>query len=316
MVYLNFVYGSPLATGYPHSLHDGFSTSATSPISGLSLGLELLLRPSLIWLRLNFLSIPVSFSLAAPVFIFSLVGLYLWGRRRGITWFKIFLVLVILLLPIWFFGNFMPYGYGDPEIARENSLTLGSSFIRYLLPLLALLPIWAVVALWAFAPSAQKPAFLTLLIVSILTFVFTPWGLIEKTLARLYFHNVSNFVLAHTEEKTVVLTSYWDVGVFPHRPVFTDTRGLSREKLKQLTGSILNGGYSVTYIEHRTDKQVGEFLTTDYPVEIVKGPFEKKDSFLARLPWPKSHYPVVLYIVKASAEKKAVNAALEPYTSK
>ena len=303
MVYLNFLYGSPLATGYPHSLHRGFSTLATSSISGLSLGLELLLRPSLIWLRLNFLSIPVSFSLAAPVFVFSLVGLYLWVRRRRITWLKASLGLVILLLPIWFFGNFMPYGYGDPEVARENFLTLGSSFLRYLLPLLALLPIWATVALSAFAPSAQKPALLILIAFSLFTFVFAPWGLIEKTLARLYFRNVSNFVLAHTGEKTVVLTCYWDVGLFPHRPVFTNTRSLSRQQLKELTDSILNGGYSIAYVEHRMDKQVGQFLTTNYPVEIVGGPLEKKGSFMARLPWPKSHYPVVLYIVKAPSNK-------------
>jgi len=226
-------------------------------------------------------------------------------RLRRITWLNAFLGLVVLLLPIWFFGNFMPYGYGDPEVARENFLTLGSSFIRYLLPFLALLPIWGVVALFAFAPSAQKPALFILVAFSLFTFVFAPWGLIEKTFARLYFRSVSNFVLAHTEEKTVVLTSYWEVGIFPHRPVFTRTQSLSKDQLGKLTASILHGGYSVAYVGHRIDEQVGEFLSTNYPVEIVRGPFEKKDSFLARLPWPKSHYPIVLYIVRASNGKKA-----------
>ena len=309
MVYLNFLYGSPLATGYPHLSHKGFSTSATSSISGLSFGLEILLQPSLRWLRLNLLPIPISFSLAAPVFIFSLVGLYLWMKSRRTTWLNASFGLMVFFLPVWFFGNLAPYGYDNPQVARENFLTLGSGFLRYLLPFFALLPIWGAVALSAFARSAQKPALVILVVLSLFTFVFAPWGLIEKTFARLYFRSVSNFVLAHTEEKTVVLTSYWDVGLFPHRPVFTRTRGLSKDQLEELTGSILNGGYSVAYVRHRMDEQVGEFLSINYPVEIVRGPFEKKGSFLAKLPWPETHYPIVLYIVKAPNEKEAGNAS-------
>ncbi|GAI48126.1 unnamed protein product, partial [marine sediment metagenome] len=167
-----------------------------------------------------------------------------------------------------------------------------SSFLRYLLPFFALLPIFTVIGIFELGSKARI-IFYTLLIFNLIIAFLGPHGLVEDIGARLYYKEVSDFLLKNTNEKSVIFSWYWGKSVFPDRIVFTK-KDLTNEELSKLINKITDYNYNIYYIHHKNSVDKERFLIDNYDLEIIKGPL-LKNPFLRLIKPPQNIYPIKMY---------------------
>lgn len=247
------------------------------------------LKPGVLINHFRFL--PAALLIAFPVVLFSLLGMLRRYRQKAAR-DLLLLTCILLVAGLLFFGNFETYGYGMHE------LNLHSSFLRYMLPGIALLPLWAVAAIpkvWS-----RSRMFLVAVAVNLAVAVAGPYGVAEMTMTRIYFDEVERFIKTNTTEKSVVFTCYWDKLIYPERQVFTmHTRHrYDEEVLLEIAEA---KGYDIYYIENPLQENVQKYMNTKYSVKTIEGP-ELSNPLLQMMPPPRKLYPVRLVRLK---ERKA-----------
>ncbi len=285
MIYNTQVYGSPFQTGYTMS---HLPTDTGTIISDLGETFDIA-TPSFnfLWSRLKWL-LP-ALTLAFPPLILALIGVTVglkYPEKRDIS-LLIWILLVILVL---FFG-----GRGSYGIARAE-LTLQSDILRYLLPFIALL---SIPAIWVIEKlnKARFQWVKLMVLLNLCVASFAHFGVIHTILNRLYMEDVTRFVLQNTDNKTVVISPYWNNRIDPYRMVWS-IANVPDETLNINVNSILQKGYSVALIYHKSDNEFFDMLE-DYPsTEKMTGP-DELHVLLQMLPVPiPSHvYPVKLYTI-------------------
>jgi len=293
MIYNKQIYGSPFQTGYTL----GRMPRAEGTIgSDLTMIIELFTNSTdLYWLRIKWF-IP-AFSLAFPPLLLALIGVISGigtPTRRSFT----LLIVLSLVVVFAFFGGRDTYGFA------KFDLTLQSSFLRYMLPFIALLPIptiWTLEKL-----KIAKLRWISLIILLNLGIAaFAHFGVIHTILNRLYMEDVTQFIIRNTGEKTVVISPYWDHIIFPDRLVHSRAID-SPDYLMSVTQSVLQTGYDVALIYHESDSAMLDTLDKTIILDSVTGP-DKLNVLLEWLPVPiPSHvYPVKLMRISPDTQTVA-----------
>ena len=294
--YNNNVYGNPFMTGY--GVED-YMTSDRTLIEGISNTLKLAFQSQGLYLQRMQSFLP-SFSLAFPPLVLALIGTYCALRsaeKRGFALFMICLFTVLFLL----FAGRNTYG------TIKYDMALQSSFLRYMLPIIALLPIPTLWALEKFKLATLRwiclIAFLNLAIATLANF-----GVIHTLLVRLYMEDVTEFVASNNAERSVVISPYWNHIIFPERIVYSLGK-TEHDTLNTAIDSILSKGYNVIMINHQSDSEIFDAVENSQPSERIEGPTQLHP-FLKILPVPiPSHvYPVTM--LKISGISPVTSAGL------
>ncbi|HPJ72913.1 MAG TPA: glycosyltransferase family 39 protein, partial [bacterium] len=140
--YNSRVFGSWLSLGYTAATRvSGEVMGVKAPLSVARILDYLNFHPS-IWIN-HVRMLPLTLTLAFPPLVLALIGIFGGDDEPDRPRFRPF-YLLLFALAVGFFSNFGTYGH------EEGELTLHSSFLRYLLPALALLCIPAAAAIGRF----------------------------------------------------------------------------------------------------------------------------------------------------------------------
>lgn len=289
-------FGGYFKTGLTGSDHvaplGGIASRGLTGLSRTTMYIPLLrhLNPTALINHLRFL--PSSLLIAFPALVLSLVGM-LRRYRQSSARDLLLLTYILLVAGLSFFGNFETWGYGMHE------LNLHSSFLRYMLPVIALLPLWAVAAIPRLWCSSQ--VLLIVVATNLAVAVAGPYGVAEKIMMRIYCGEAERFIKTNTTERSVVFTYYWDKLIYPERQVFRmETR--HRYAHDALLETIEAKGYDIYYIENYTQQDIQDYLKANYHVTKIEGPV-LKNPLLRLIPPPRKLYPIRLFRLEERKEQ-------------
>lgn len=251
---------------------------------------------------------PASLTMAFPPLALAALGIFSPRREagEGVGFRRFFLFTFALALV--FFANFPTYGYWD------RGLNLHSSFLRYLVPAVALLPLLTVRFLLGTGLKLAVPV-AVLAALNIIFALGVPFGMAETVLLSRYNDDCREFMLEETDPDTVFFTIYWDKVLLPERMVYT--RGRHRapgEEVLEAVRDVIDRGYRVAYPYHPSDSTTLEHLRSRYRLSRREGP--RKLTFpLGRLvPFLEQKpdlYPLVLYLVEEELPQQPAPAGTE-----
>jgi hypothetical protein len=264
LIYQAGLYGDPFLIGY--SLPQ--TPVPEVPVEGgiqESLKLSVRVKPDTLIHRLQWL-VP-ALTLAFPPLLLALPGMVCTFRQphlRSVALLAVGLLSVLLLL----FGGRSTYG------TDQSDMTLQSSFLRYLLPVIALLPLFAATAMTRWGLSRWY-WLVAVLAINLGVATLGRFGTVHTVLNRLYHEDVAQFVLDSTGKDTVIISPYWSHLVFPQRLFHKcgqGGRGSRHLQLLPTVEAILEKGYRVGMIYHRSDQAFFAEAEKVYNLDYVAGP--------------------------------------------
>jgi hypothetical protein len=138
-----------------------------------------------------------------------------------------------------------------------------------------------------------------ILIVNLSVAVIAPHGVLESIVSKLYFQKATEFILRHTDEHTVVISSYWDKVIYPQRITYGHVDQLKQPDFEALLKSISSAGFQTAYVDHkRNNKTVNHLLDAPYRAKHIQGPPLESGFFRTiRKFIPSELYPVNMYLI-------------------
>jgi hypothetical protein len=198
-------------------------------------------------------------------FILFIVGvlLYKQGIYERAKIFSLILVTSFLFL-LFFFGNEGYYGYG--------TTSLGSSYVRYFLPVYILMLPYVAISISKLA-DFKRPVSLFLITLLIISSAIPTWSVINDTKIRMQeYSNISNRYVDSTEPQSVVFSTVWSKIIFPERKVGTyDPLLVSPNDLAETMMHIAENGTSVYYVNDGIDIEILQpiFEARGYDILLV-----------------------------------------------
>ncbi len=286
LAYQARLYGDPFQIGY--SLPQ--TPEPAVPVKGGILdGLRLLAQSTTDNLALRLQSLIPAMTLAFPPLLLALPGM-LYSLRQGKLRDVALLVVGLLLVLLLLFGGRPLYG------TELSDMTLQSSFLRYLLPVIALLPLFAARAMSRWGLTGWQWVAIVVSI-NLGTAAIGRFGVAHTVLNRLYQEDVAQFVLDHTGKDTVIISPYWNHLVFPQR-LFHVCGQYEGYQLLPTMAAILEKGYRVGMIYHQSDQALFAAAADVYSLDYLAGP-RHLHPLLEWLPIeiPSHIYPVRLAVI-------------------
>ncbi|MFH1038192.1 MAG: glycosyltransferase family 39 protein [PVC group bacterium] len=280
--YNHFIYGNFFAVSYTVQFSRAGTGGTGESIKNFFRIVQM--HPQ-VWL-LHVLSIPITFSIAFPPLILGVIGYCLaWKEKPVRRWILLsgttFAVLIV------FFANFETYGFSSGEI------NLRSSFLRYCLPAIVFGPIGAVFFLSKLGRLFER-SLAILVIFNIIIALTAPMGLMDSLYLGHYYSRVKEFILDNTDDRSVILSNYWDKMAFPERMVFSSLSGMGKKQWDSLLSLISKKGYRPVYIEYRRDQADFKALRENYRWDRVEGP-EILKGVMKKMKPPGDIYPVTIF---------------------
>ncbi|HOO77466.1 MAG TPA: glycosyltransferase family 39 protein [bacterium] len=288
--YNSRVFGSWLSLGYTAATRvSGEVMGVKAPLSVARILDYLNFHPS-IWIN-HVRMLPLTLTLAFPPLVLALIGIFGGDDEPDRPRFRPF-YLLLFALAVGFFSNFGTYGH------EEGELTLHSSFLRYLLPALALLCIPAAAAIGRF-PRPRR-ALAAAVGLSLAVAVLAPGGVVETTLQSAYYGSVRVFIMNRVPASGVLFSHYWDKTAFPERTVYTHGTQLPEPGVGDAVADVLARGREAWTTSHPCDALIREEAARrGWPLEPHPGPealspvLRKASAFI-----PPSLYPLTLYRIR------------------
>jgi len=324
LLYNHLNYGSFFNLGYTAGQQPVQTSISTKVPLNIRMIIDYLNFHPRIWL-MHLKNAPLSFTLAFPLLILSLLGFVTPRRSKSSVQatvsdenlsdepgpgfeeevletgenipirFNLY-YFWLAVISIAFFSNFATYGH------EKGELTLHSSYLRYLMPTLCLLPLFA-------ARALERFSFPPLRLISVLAgfnliiALVGPGGSVETIMQSRYYRRCRSFLLEYTNEKTVVFSYYWDKLVFPERLVYTHGTQTPSDEIGDLIRLVEEKGYQVVYPFNPCDSIIGDLLRKDYQVEEITGPNDLNPLTRRAADFiPGDLYPVRLYRVVGRKE--------------
>ena len=243
------LYGHPLTIGYlAGEKKDASLSQQKDALVDLLQKIKKVLLPSGINLaKLKETIAKYIFKMFYPFTIFLFLGIFSFLRLKKISIYKkayfCSFVSVALYLILY-------YGSGAYFGAKEAEITVGSSLIRYWLPIYILGMPFVSIVFWKIVKSQERRK-LKILVKGMLILLFVLFsfnlvyfekdvGLLKaKENSRLYAE-IENEVVSLTEKNSVIITSYADKFLFPKRKVIGMHKSLEENALENNWSTLKN----------------------------------------------------------------------------
>lgn len=291
LIFNRLAYGSFFSLGYTVADTEPARILGAAPPLSIGRILEYLRFHPAIWLG-HIRNLPLSLAVGFPLLPLALGGLAAPRPAPGRGGFRNFFLL-LAALAIGFFSNFGTFGH------EQGEMTVHSSFLRYLLPVLALMAIPAADLLGRI-PWRRDRVAAAALGLCLAVGILAPGGAVEAVSQSAYYRTAADFIIARSEPDGVVFTHYWDKNIFPARMVYTAGSHFPRDGVAGAVEAVLRSGKAAYTTSHPNDAKIrGEARAKGLLLEGVSGP-DKLPVLLrpAAGNIPSSLYPVTLYRIR------------------
>lgn len=204
---------------------------------------------------------PLSLSLGFPLLILAGLGLFVPPSTGNQTRFPLFCCCFFFLTLLFFAG-----GAGE-----KGELTLNSSFLRNMMPALALLPLLAVRAI-SRLDFPSSPCLVILAAFNLLIALLGPSSIADAVIRSGNYGEYRQFLLRELDPGAVLFSAYWDKLVFPERTVYARGDRRTEEELNPVVAEAYRRGREIVTTSHPRDRKVLSCLRKDYQLGEIPGP--------------------------------------------
>jgi len=210
---------------------------------------------------LKLLNAPLSLSSGFPLLLLAAIGFFLPRRSETGPRFAVFCC-------CFFFFTLLFFAGGNGE---KVYLAIDSSFLRNLLPALALLPLLVIrtTSRLDFFPAT---CFSILVAFNLLIGLLGPGSISQAVIESRNFEKCRSFLMDRIEPNGVVFSAYWDKLVFPERTVYGSGDRRTGEELAVAAEEVFRQEREIITTSHPRDQKVLSGFRKHFQLEEIRGP--------------------------------------------